>query len=59
MTNRGDGMKTFKGLTFGEGRISKEEGKSPKGLGPRELKGKLKAPRPSLVHLLVWEPPLR
>lgn len=35
MTNRGEGMKTVKGLKFGEGRISKKEGKSLKGIGTK------------------------
>lgn len=39
MTSRGEGLKTFTGLKFGEGRVSTEEGKSLKGSGQRVLPG--------------------
>lgn len=53
-------MKAFKGLQFGEGRISKKEGKSLKGIGIKGAQGEAQATQTKfLLHLFIWEPPLR
>lgn len=41
-------MKTFKGLKFGEGRISKKEGKSLKGIGTKGAQGEAQATQTKL-----------